>query len=213
MWPQNVESCSHNSKCDCNFQHFAVRFRNLQSSDCNFQQFAVTFRIFNILQSYFEFCKFCGHISNYDCNFRMTAKWKIAVADFKTFEMTATDCKILQSHFELVTAKCWKLQSRDYFNCSHNSKCDCKMLKNAVPSKFEFKNCSHSHVTVFFFKILQSYFELWLHTILRFCGHISNFALQLSNYDCNFLQSREKVTMQISNYDCKIFYSHISNYD
>ena len=38
---QNVELCSHNSKCDCNFQYLAVRFRNLQPRDCNFHVAAI----------------------------------------------------------------------------------------------------------------------------------------------------------------------------
>ena len=61
MWPQNVESCSHNSKCDCNFQHFAVRFRNLQSRDCNFRNVTAIFQ----------------NLPSRDCNFRnMTAKFE-----------------------------------------------------------------------------------------------------------------------------------------
>ena len=68
---------------------------------------------------------FCSHISNYDCN-------------FQHFALT----------FRIMTAKCWKLQSRDrkFQNlqsnfelwlqlstfCSHISNYDCKMLKVAV---------------------------------------------------------------------------------
>ena len=43
MGPQNVESCSHNSKCDCKILKVAVIIRNVTAT-------------FNILQSDFEIC-------------------------------------------------------------------------------------------------------------------------------------------------------------
>ena len=57
MLPQNVESCRHNSKCDCNFQHFAVRFQNLQSRDCNFRKVTAIFQ----------------NLQSRDCNFQNAA--------------------------------------------------------------------------------------------------------------------------------------------
>ena len=93
------------------FQHFAVTFRimtatfyilrshfelwlQLSNYDCKMLKVAVTWLQFQNLQSNFELwlylATFYSHISNYDCN-------------FQHFAVT----------FRIMTAKCWKLQSRD----------------------------------------------------------------------------------------------------
>ena len=96
MWPQNVKSCSHNSKCDCKILKVAVTFRimtaifNILRS--HFEICNHVTATFNILQSHFELwlqlSTFCSHISNYDCN-------------FQHFAVT----------FRIMIAKCWNLQS------------------------------------------------------------------------------------------------------
>ena len=93
MWPQNVKSCSHNSKCDCKMLKVAVIIRN------------VTAKCWK-LQSWFEMwlqnVESCGHISksaitwlqNSKCDRKML---KVAVI---IRNVTAT-FNILQSDFEI----------------------------------------------------------------------------------------------------------------
>ena len=91
LWLQFSTFCSHISNYDCNFQHFAVTFRimtakcwKLQSRDCRFQNLQSNFELWLQLSTFYS------HNSNYDCN-------------FQHFAVT----------FRIMTAKCWKLQSRD----------------------------------------------------------------------------------------------------
>ena len=146
FWPQLSTFCSHISNYDCNFQHFAVIFRimtatfyilrshfelwlQLSNYDCKMLKIAVTwlqisklavrFRImtatFNILQSHFELwlqlSTFCSHISNYDCNFQHFAvTFRIMTA--KCWKLQSRDCRFqFAVIIRNVTAKCWKLQS------------------------------------------------------------------------------------------------------
>ena len=163
MWPQNVESCSHNSKCDCNFQHFAVRYRNLQSRDCNFQNATA---IFQNLQS--RDCNFRNataifqNLQSRDCNFRnMTANSKsdrkIHKYDGKLYwSQLSTFCSHISNydcnfqHF-VVT---FRILTATFKICIHISNYNCKMLKVAVTWLQIFKvaitwlqlstNCSHN---------------------------------------------------------------------
>ena len=91
-------------------------------------------------------------------------------------------------------------------SCSHNSKCDCKMLKVEfkIRQKSQSSDCIFKKIAVIF-QNLPSYLGI-LRSLFEFCSHISKVAvtwLQILK-NCSYISKVAVTWLQISKCDCKM---------